>query len=68
MTAKEKSKELVEKFINNSWDNSWHHMPTIVAKECAKIAVDEIINELLVTDFNNRFEYWQEVKKEINEL
>jgi len=43
------------------------------AKQCALIAVDEILN-LMIKEFkwdvkhNGNIEYWQEVKQEINNL
>lgn len=64
MIAKEKAEWLVKKMYavhsNSASDITLHF-----AKECALIAVDEIIEELIVTDFANRFPYWQEVKQEI---
>ena len=66
LTAKDKAKELVNQFQDSItglegyewWDS---------AKQCAIIAVDEIINctknGLGLTKFSK--EYWQEVKKEI---
>jgi hypothetical protein len=63
MKAKEKAKELVDSFIQrtrNKWELSMSYKR---AKDCALIAVDEIINnvELYST-------YWQEVKQEIQLL
>ena len=69
MTPKEKADELVSKFINKTWDQSGHLMPTIVVKECAEIAVDEMLEVLCAyTDISKDYEYWQEVKKEIEKL
>jgi len=65
MTSKEKALELVEKYHKEYdllfWDLSW-----IQAKQCALIAVDEIIEN----GFNPQlpYNYWQEVKKEIEKL
>jgi hypothetical protein len=64
MIAKEKAEELVTKFILSTPITC--HIN--VAKQCALIAVDEMIEELIVTDFANRFPYWQEVKQEIQKL
>ena len=63
MTAKEKSKELVDKFytLNNIEATD---MPIQVAKECALICVDEI-SEAYSGDI---LEFWQEVKQEIEKL
>jgi hypothetical protein len=66
MTAQEKSKDLMNKFyckkdsmglmFNINWSN---------AKECALIAVREIINEVIELD---RIRYWKEVERELNKL
>ena len=63
MTPKQKAELLIRKYytfgINKEGQTlSWHE-----SKECALIAVDEIINnvELYST-------YWQEVKQEIQKL
>jgi hypothetical protein len=71
MKPKEKAQELIKKFSFNTrcfsetkgWEDSFFD-----AKQCALIAVDEMIEELIVTDFANRFSYWQEVKQEIEKL
>lgn len=88
MTPKEKAKELFEKFENSMYDleidsepggGGWvdSHSRKAVAKQCALIAVDEIIlnnKELLDSDLNNDFSlmdnnsYWNEVRKEIEKL
>jgi hypothetical protein len=84
MTPKEKAEELVEKFefsfagmISNEED--WESL----AKQCALIAVDELINteyqtvsKLLEVIQKNKIrlvislnkDYWQEVKQEIEKL
>lgn len=63
MTAQEKAKEIVDKFLNCYWDN----FGTEYAKLCAKVLVDEIIDPL-----NDRLDcdvkFYQEVKKEIEAL
>jgi hypothetical protein len=69
MTPKEKAIELVNKFMPHSSGNSNNNE----AKQCALIAVDEIVE---FTKYekqkfeNDRFseDYWQEVKKEIEAL
>ena len=63
---KEKAKELVDKFMNHSWngeDNLW----TENAKQCALIAVDEILNAV-TTIADKKYDYWQQVKTEIQNL
>jgi hypothetical protein len=75
MTAKEKAKELIHKFKNNTrafnetngWEDTLHD-----AKQCALIAVDEILD--LIEDDGFTFaeyhdkktiKFWLEVKNEI---
>jgi hypothetical protein len=64
MTPKEKAKELYDKYCNmESWCDD--------AKECALIAVDEVIKQnnvwiRLVNKGTNN--YWLEVKQEIEKL
>ena len=68
MTPKEKAEELVDKFIQTNGN-------AFFAKECALIAVDEII-KLNVFDCNDEWsdedgdtrEYWKQVKQEIEKL
>ena len=48
-------------------------MPKIIAKQCALIAVDEILDFILITlewdkKYNGNVIYWQEVKQEIEKL
>jgi hypothetical protein len=59
MTPKEKAKELVEKYAIWSWNE---------AKQCALIAVDEILKALPEDYQNDIWSYWQEVKQEIEKL
>ena len=77
MTPKEKAKELVWKFAEYShtdfdYNNGGYQVKSQMenAKQCALIAVDEIINctrnGLGDTIFSK--EYWQEVKQEIDKL
>ena len=72
MTPKEKAKELVDKFIEHTMD--WDILDGYVddmlrAKQCALIAVDEIIKYVLprYQDFTFAL-YWEEVKKEIEKI
>ena len=70
MTPKEKAEELVLKYLKvktHQMFNGWWHKMT--AKECALIAVDEILNNDGFTRFDIYLtEYWQEVKQEIEKL
>jgi len=63
MEAKEKARELVEKFSNVALLDSYE------AKQCALIAVDEILkaNKVWYED-SIPYKYWNEVKKEIEKL
>jgi len=69
MKPKEKAKELFEKMDIDS--GSWH-MDEVQIKECAKIAVQEIIKALKDNHDNIkckiRFDYWEEVKDQIDLL
>jgi len=71
MTPKEKAKELFNKY----WDLlSIHNVLNrrLFTKECALIAVDEILNQdksvFDVTEAMYHFEYWGNVKNEIEQL
>lgn len=74
MTPKEKAKELVDKMYNTPHCGI-EHFPSkhycdcseinfSQAKQCALIAVDEILNECL----SLKEEFWEEVRKEIENL
>ena len=73
MTPKEKAKELVDtyKFVLWSEDTQCGEeiLCTGIAKRCALIACDEIIEEMDRVLFPNPFEqYWNEVKHEIQKI
>jgi len=68
MTPKEKAQELFDKYnlsfagvISNEED--WEFL----AKQCAWIAVDEVISSMTVAT-SVHLPYWQQVKHEINNL
>ena len=62
MTPKEKAEELVQKYMMNT--PVGFHIED--AKECALIAVDEIINVTAgLKGWIDGFQCWEEVKKEI---
>ena len=75
MTPKEKAEYLVKKLFkfnhrvkwdsdNDEWTQDYY-----LAKQCALIAVDELITEVFFTDgYYNRAAFWQEVKQEIEKL
>lgn len=70
MNAKDKAKELINKFHKHCEVN---HIPLYHTKKCALIAVDEVLKnidatilyhkESITLPFNK--EYWNEVKTEI---
>ena len=67
MTAKEKAEELVDKFMPHSSGNSNNNE----AKECALIAVDEIIDAIDWHEYevpNMQLTFWFKVKRKIEEL
>jgi hypothetical protein len=74
MTPKEKAIELVDMFMEHTveWDkvtevafDSEYH-----AKQCALLAVNEVIEALHEHHWQNRLiiNYWEEVKQEIEKL
>jgi len=75
MTPKEKSTELFDKYweLNTDFDGLVKYE---LAKQCALIAVDEILNYFSKETFMMAYpeiaisevEYWQEVKQEIEVL
>ena len=64
MTPKHKAEELFDKMSTNNGDE-YHHCTYYVAKQCALIAVDEVLGFL---SYESHIKYWQEVKKEIEAL
>ena len=67
MTPKEKAIQLVNKFM--SYADSNHYGSIASAKQCALIAVDEILDMVKHTPIEFiETDYWQEVKQEIEKL
>ncbi len=73
MTPKEKAKELYNKFYNTS--SHPHHVESRKnnAKQCALIAVDEMLSDYknYLLHENTEYKglmYWKEVKQEIEKL
>jgi hypothetical protein len=64
MTPKEKAKELVDKYEFVYIQN---YTSMFEVKECALIAVDEIIDLVKHIDVDSE-DYWNEVKQEIKNL
>ena len=70
MTAKEKANELVERF---SPELPWYSEKDNLnkSKKCALICVDEILEshyKVLIGVMPKVYDYWQEVKQEINKI
>jgi len=68
MEAKEKAKQLLNKMHKNLYSDGIYD-----AKQCALICVDELINSTQPKSSMFRyneycFEYWEEVKQEIEKL
>ena len=74
MTSQEKAKELVGRFYYMLPNNGSHTGINNVesrykeAKQCALIAVDEMINSTNWNSLKDGLDYWQEVKQEIQNL
>jgi len=71
MSSEEKAIELVDKFKLSTGANT--KINIYVAKQCALIAVDEIIKQeaercLAYKETDKFIDYWQEVKQEIELL
>ena len=69
MNAKEKAKELMEKY---AFVEIAHYTSLFEVKQCALIAVDEILDvdyfDMSEEHFENIMEYWEQVKQEIQQL
>jgi len=66
MTPKEKAIELVDKFARiDGYQDSIDLSKCEFEKQCALIAVDEILNLL---SYGTAIKYWKEVKQEIEKL
>ena len=72
MTPKAKAKELFKKYSKGKDEHGWSLCEfDSCAKQCTLIAVDEIINSVVITNLTiaqNQFDYWEEVKSEIEKL
>ena len=71
MSPKEKANILITKFIKHSRAEK-DIKPIQSAKQCALIAVDEILDDdvydMSEELFENRINYWEQVKQEIEKL
>jgi hypothetical protein len=63
MAPKEKAEELVDKFLQYTPADSEFEYP--YAKQCALIAVEQIL-EIIFSDYD--WQYWDEVKQELEKL
>lgn len=74
MTPKEKAQDLVNKMLDKQEYSDVYQERGIIswsAKQCALIAVDEILEmdlPILEEDADKFYDYWQEVKHEIEKL
>ena len=69
MIPKEKAKELVDKFRMNVLDYEQSGLNTFKAKQCALIAVDEILELICCMDGKEHWqEFYEQVKHEIEKL
>ena len=77
MTPKDKAIELYIKYIDAYNDRNLQVSDYKFAKQCALLAVDEIIEFMEVDDFDSdtcywanhsKMQYWLEVKQEIEKL
>jgi nucleoside-triphosphatase THEP1 len=72
MNAKRKAKELIDKYYIICQEFTEEIQCSIQAKQCALIAIDEILEDdvydMSEELFEKRINYWQEVKHEINQL
>lgn len=76
MTPKEKAQELVQKYYNrfeHTISDEYAEVEYEVCKQCALIALDEILNLSKIASLRRdevymELEYWQEIKQEIDNL
>ena len=73
MTSKEKAKQLVNKMFNCDKSTPKESMAMLYphAKQCALIAVEEILEmdlPILEEDADGFYDYWEQVKHEIEKL
>jgi hypothetical protein len=70
MTPKEKAEELFYKMLSTDKLDDYSFVGSKVAKQCALICVDEILEQCWVEEVlgGETNEYWQQVKQEIEKL
>jgi hypothetical protein len=67
-TPKEKAIELVNNYMSLLFSKPIFGLTTNEAKQCALIAIDEILEINSVDKDFDLSDYWQEVEQEINNL
>jgi hypothetical protein len=69
MTPKEKAKELVDSFEDDLMECDTYFLEA-AKQRCALIAVNNIIDSLQIKNYPqaDQYEYWNEVKQEIQKL
>ena len=72
MEAKDKAKELFDKYADEFDFDDTYRGYREQSKQCALIAVDEILDidchDMSEENFNNHIKYWDKVKQEIIKL
>jgi hypothetical protein len=73
MTPKEKAKDLIDKFstrlkVLHELEGWVEHLDSSKAKGHALNAVDELIEQCYKSGINYSYDFWQEVKQEIEKL
>ena len=68
MTPKEKANKLCMRFLIETTTDIPYGVNKTIAKECALIAVDEILAVTSESYDINHINWWKEVKKEIEAL
>jgi hypothetical protein len=75
MTPQQKAKQLLHEyrmlFMDEGEDYGEEILVSVLSKQCALIAVDEILEEALGlddNDYQSKSDYWLEVKQEIEKL
>jgi len=72
MTAEEKAEQLTHRFYEIENDSQYYGVNWKIAKQCALIAVDEILDSSPMYntgfEYESNLDYWNEVKNEIEKL
>ena len=72
MAAKDKANQLIDSFLNIKREKEWEDkLNKFEAVQCALIAVGEFLSfqeNLFITEGSIAYAYWQEVKKELENI